>query len=785
VSGHVVRAGLDEQRDAVHSMGQLIWRYHPETKRYEIFAEGGGNAFGVEIDSLGRVFSGHNGGDTRGFHYVQGGYFQKGFAKHGPLSNPFTFGYFPAMKHHSVPRFTHTFVIYEGAGLPDQYQGKLFGVAPLLSHVVQSKVEPDGSSFKTADVGHPMTSTDTGFRPVDIKVGPDGALYVADMYEGQIAHLRHHEGQIDRSNGRIYRLKAKGAAALAPFDLRQLPSTELVGVLRHPNKWFRFTALRLLADRHDSTAVPELAKLLDESADHPSLDALWGIYVSGGFDDALAERSLSHVNPYVRAWTVRLLGDERRVSPALADRLAELAAAEPHVEVRSQLACTARRLPADDGLPIVRALMARDEDVEEIHLPLLLWWAIEAKAGSDRDAVIRLFEDRAIWQLPIVRTHILHRLTRRYAAPGLRQDFMTCARLFQLAPDGERSKDLMRGFEEAFQGRPLASLPQELTAELAKVGGESVIFGLRQGKPEAIQQALAAIAEESGDKDQALQYIQVLGEVRAAEAVPVLLTVVGRGADDGLRMAALASLLAYDDPRIAPAVIDLYGNFSDDVRSVAHSLLAGRKSSALYLLEAVEAGRVDPRSIPLDVVRKITIYPDERIAELVARHWGTIEGATTSEMQAAIARLETAVAETSGDRYAGKKLFAASCAKCHTLFDQGGKIGPDLTAYKRDDVGRMLASIINPSAEIREGFETFLAVTDDGRAVTGFLVDKDNQVVVLRGADGQNVTLPTGEIDEMAAQRKSLMPEGLLNPLTDQQVRDLLAYLRSGQPLND
>ena len=95
VTGHVTRPGLDAGKEPVHSMGQLIWRYHPETRRYEVFAEGGGNAFGVEIDAKGRIYSGHNGGDTRGFHYVQGGYYQKGFNKHGPLSNPYAFGYFP------------------------------------------------------------------------------------------------------------------------------------------------------------------------------------------------------------------------------------------------------------------------------------------------------------------------------------------------------------------------------------------------------------------------------------------------------------------------------------------------------------------------------------------------------------------------------------------------------------------------------------------------------------------------------------------------------------------
>jgi putative heme-binding domain-containing protein len=154
-------------------------------------------------------------------------------------------------------------------------------------------------------------------------------------------------------------------------------------------------------------------------------------------------------------------------------------------------------------------------------------------------------------------------------------------------------------------------------------------------------------------------------------------------------------------------------------------------------------------------------------------------------MQQLIARLQPIVRAGSASPYEGKKLFTASCGKCHKLFDQGGQIGPDLTAYKRDDIGNMLANIVNPSAEIRENFGTYLVVTDDGRALTGFLVDKDNQVLVLRNAEGQTVTIEQTSIEEMLPQKKSLMPEGLLKDFSEQQVRDLFAYLRSTQPLND
>lgn len=158
VTANIVVAGADgkpKNTTPIYSQGQNIWRYHPEKRIYEVFSEGGGNAFSCEIDSQGRIFSGHNGGDTRGFHYVQGGYLQKGFEKHGPLSNPYAYGYFPAMAHGSEPRFTHNFIIYDHGALPAPYTGKLFGVEPMQGRIVQSDVIPDRSTFRTRDVSRP------------------------------------------------------------------------------------------------------------------------------------------------------------------------------------------------------------------------------------------------------------------------------------------------------------------------------------------------------------------------------------------------------------------------------------------------------------------------------------------------------------------------------------------------------------------------------------------------------------------------------------------------------
>ena len=806
----------------VHSQGQNIWRYHPETRRYEIFSEGGGNAFGVEIDQAGRVFSGHNGGNTRGFHYMQGAYLQKGFSKHGPLSNPYSFGYFPAMEHHNVPRFTHEFIIYEGSGgsfgLPAAYQGKLFGAAAILNHVVISDVERVGSTFKTKDVGYAMDSSDTWFRPVDVKDGPDGGIYVADWYDGQLAHTANYQGGLDREHGRIYRLRAKNGAkpggpvaSLPMKSLGGMSSAELVEVLASPDRWHREAARRLLADRKDPAVIPALKQSLFATTGQLSLELLWGLSLSQGLDEATAMKALDHVEPQVRLWTVRLLADDRRLPSDFAARVASLAKTEPNLEVRSQFAASAKRLPPEQSLPILHGLMLHDEDLGDSRQPLMIWWGLEAaiepgsrmslnaigpaategvtgKSPADqpanRSAVLSLFDDPGLWSRPLVQKEILPRLMRRFASTGQRADLAVCARLLKQSPSQEATKGLMQGFEEAFQGRSLSQVPPELVAALAAAGGGSLSLKVRQGDSAAIEEALLALSDEKTSAGKRAEYASLFGEVKQPGAVPILLATLAKTADDGLKGAILNSLQAYGDEQIVTAVLAQYGNFNEDVRSVAQSLLVSRQSWALALANAVDQGTVAAATLPLDTVRRMTIHRNEQLAGLIQKHWGSVEGATSAEMQQMMERY-TSVLAGPGDPYPGKKLYMQLCGKCHTLHAIGGKIGPDLTTYKRDDVRQMLIHIVNPSAEIREGFETQIAVLKDGRVVTGFLVEQDPQTVTLRSPDGQTVSLERAELDELNKSRKSLMPEGQLKDLTEDQLRNLFAYLRSSQPLND
>src|ERR1019366_6170577 len=160
-------------------------------------------------------------------------------------------------------------------------------------------------------------------------------------------------------------------------------------------------------------------------------------------------------------------------------------------------------------------------------------------------------------------------------------------------------------------------------------------------------------------------------------------------------------------------------------------------------------------------------------------------GSTTADMQKEMDRFALVMQVGTADPYVGKKLFTARCANCHALHASGGNVGPDLTPFKRDDVAHLLLHIVNPNAEIREGYESSVIVTESGRTLTGIVVEKDARIVILRSADGQRIVLPKDDIESINVTGISLMPEGLLQGLSDQEVRDLFGYLRSGQPLNE
>jgi putative membrane-bound dehydrogenase-like protein len=803
-SCRVVRPGLDPaDAEGTYFEGCMVWRYHPETRAFEIFAEGSGNTFGLEFDAQGRLYSGHNGGGTRGWHYVQGGfYLMQGVdpGKFGPPRNPYAFGDLPMMATTDpVVRFTHFGAFADGTAMPEKLRGLLFAIDPLHNEVIATKWKPRGSTFDTVDHGVVVKSSDEAFRPVYIANAPDGSIYVSDMYEYYIAHGQHYQNQIDPTTGRIYRIAGEGATLEKDLNVAAKASVDLVGLLSHPNKWHRNTAVRVLGERKDESVLPALKEGITKGTGPGALNALWALHQSAGLDDATAVIALKHPDAAVRNWTVRLLGDDYGIQRNLGqpparteayplptnvyEALVAQAGIETDAEVRVQIAATTRRLANEQAFPLLAVVMGRDEDLDDPFIPLMCWWVLEAHLPSSTTEVMDLFKMASLWNEPIVTEHIVPRVARRFSVEGKRQDLLLVAELLRLAPGPEQAAQVMKGFEEAYRGRTMTALPEELITAMAETGGASLGIRLRQGDTSAVTEALALVADPKAPLDDRLRYARSFGEVRKPEAVPVLLQVATGEGDAALRKAAFASLGAYDDSAIAPATIAALPKLPDEVRPAALTLLTSRELSTAALLDALMTEKLSPSLIPADLVDSLRSHRGVSIRSAVERIFPKTES-TGIDFAAKIAAVEVALKKSPGSPYAGEEIYMQRCASCHKLFFKGGNLGPELTSYQRDDLGTMLISIINPNAEIREGYQFITITTKDGRTVSGFQVDRDNQVTVVRGLDGQDVTLTAGEIAEVLPMGRSLMPEGLLEGLDEQQWRDLFAYLRISQPIS-
>jgi len=782
-----VKVEVSQKPETTDFLGQAIWRYHPEQHIFEIFAEGGGNTFGLEFDDQGRIYSGTNWGTYRGLHYVQGGYYVKGWGKHGPLTNPYALGFFQHMPHTgNADRLTHTFVVYGGGTLPKQYNDKLLGPSPLQKRIQVTRREAVGSSYKTIEEPFMMTSEDGWFRPVDTKVGPDGALYICDFYENRISHVDPRDNW-HRDSGRIYRIRSRNATESEPFDLAKLTSKELVALLSHPNRWHRQTALRLLGDRQDRTISPLLKGLVKSEEGQLALEALWAVFqTEEDLDDKFALECLDHKNAAVRAWTVRLLGDDHEVSKEVGQKLTALVAKEPDSQVRSQLASTAKRLRGTIGVQLAGALLSRDEDSNDPHIPLLIWWAIEAHAETDRQAVVDLLREPALWKRPLTEKFLVERIMQRYAMASGPDNLKACARLLELAPTSAHADLLLGGMEKAFAGKTGVELPDELKKAMNKVwaaGAKTgqVSLGLRLGDTKAVDAALKLVADTKTPVQSRIDTVRILGEVSQPRCVPVLLDLVKTG-PKLLQQEALASLQRYDEGRIGKDVLALYldgKTFDNQLRESAQSLLSSRASWSLELLGAVEKGNVKPQAVSMDVVRKLLLFKDPQITKLVEKHWGKVRPGTAEEKKRELLRVAGFLKQGKGEAGAGKVVFGNTCGKCHKLFNEGAVIGPELTGYERDNLLYWLENIIDPSAAIRDEYMTFIVETKDGRTLTGLIAEQDKQSVTLKAADGQVVKLARDRIESLQASQTSIMPEDQLKGLSETQIRDLFAYLTS------
>jgi putative heme-binding domain-containing protein len=315
----------------------------------------------------------------------------------------------------------------------------------------------------------------------------------------------------------------------------------------------------------------------------------------------------------------------------------------------------------------------------------------------------------------------------------------------------------------------LAGSPDE------EVRQKALTLALLFNDPRALAKLRATAADGQGSTAGRQAALQTLVDKRAADLSPLLRDLLKEKA---LRATALRGLAAYSDPETPAAVLKVYGSLSNEEKAVAVATLTTRPEFARALLDAMGRGEVQRSDLSPFAARQLLAFNDSVLTEKLNSTWGTLR-ATSKDKVALLARYKTVAtpaALSKADRSHGRALFAKNCASCHTLFGEGGKVGPELTGAQRANPEYILTKVLDPNAVVAKDYQLTQLNLKDGRSLTGIIKEETAKTLAVQ-TPTELLRLPKDEVDERRKLDVSMMPEGILATLADGEILDLLAYL--------
>jgi putative membrane-bound dehydrogenase-like protein len=780
-----------------------IWRYHPLRHQFEVFAEGTSNPWGIDFDDHGQAFCTacvipHL------FHIIQGARYNRQAGNH---FNPFTYADIPTIADHLHYLGNQWNVndrkrsddlggghahagamVYLGGSWPAEYRNQIFMNNIHGNRINLDFLKPRGSGYVASHGPDFILTDDQSSQILNLRYGPDGQVWMIDWYDRNQCHHTNPAAH-DRSNGRIFRVCYNNAKPVK-VNLAKLSDMELVKLQLNNNDWYVRHARRHLQERAAAGKLggnvhAELTKIALEHADETrQLRALWALHVTGGLKETLAKLSLARKlldspHPYVRAWTIQLLLDSPNQQTAtMLKRLTNMARNDKAQVVRLYLASALQRIPLEQRWPILEGLTSHAEDAADHNLPLMYWYAMEPLAKEDMRRALALALV-AGENIPLLQNFMIRRIGSSNAAKAL----TLLVEGLGEAKETSRQLAFLRGMNRALVGRRKMDAPKawadiypplnrsknwevrlQATALAVTFGDTAAIDSMRQ--------TLVDTKADVANRRFALASLQGAGVPALANDLHQLLT------DLALRGAALRGLAHFDDPRTPRAILQVYAKLPLAEKRDALATLCARGSYAQALLTAIQKKQVPSTDLTADLVRQLRDLKNEKLDQRITDIWGSVRE-SSEEFAKLIAQtkamLRTASKEPP-DPLLGRALFAKTCQQCHTLYGVGGKVGPDITGSNRADLDYLLSNIIDPSAVMAKEYQPWIVRTLSGRSITGIIKDQNANAVNLQTAN-EIVVVPRKEIDNMRQSKNSMMPNDLLKPLSEHEVRSLVAYL--------
>ena len=724
-------------------------------------------------------------------------------------------------------------LIYESDAWPEAYRGRLFTLNFHGRRINQEALARSGSGYVAHHEPDFAISGDSWFRGIELAARPDGSVVVLDWSDTGECH--EHDG-VHRNSGRLYRIAHQTQPlASAPIDLARGSDEQLAQLQRHPSRWHAQQARLLLAERASSRSIGSAAihqlqdqlTTADQLADNTGLSpsalrvrAVLSLHLCGGLSqDALLDLTTSP-DEHVRTWAVRLLTETwpldaalgpaalesdtasrvSREAAAMLPALCGLAATDPSGLVRLAVASTLQRLPLALRPPLAAALVARSDDAGDHNLPLLVWYGLIPCAEADPTALVDV---AAACAWPTTRRLIARRLAER-------SDTIPepVSRLLAAAAGGGNThqlRDTLRGCAEAFAGwrRPPepASWP-DLTLQIAQLGSTEAASECRQlhatlselfGKGQPLD-TLATVALDRRQpltaREAAVQSLRRAARGSAPAASDLASDHTARSllrqvceqlaGDRSLTAAAAQGLAMFDDDDAAARIVEALRRAPPPQRAEILAVLVSRRVFARALLDAVEQDRLSPDLLTAYHIRQLLALNDASLSAKAEQLWGRL-GQASEDVQARIEQFREQLAlaspPTSKALSHGRAVYQKTCGSCHRLYGVGGDLGPDLTGSGRHDLGYLAENILNPSGVVNRDWLLSVVELEDGRVLSGVVAESRERTVTLI-TPTEKLPLERDEIAAITPTSRSPMPEGLLDPLSAEEVRDLVAYLR-------
>jgi putative membrane-bound dehydrogenase-like protein len=659
--------------------------------------------------------------------------------------------------------------IYRDELLGRLYYGNAFVCEPVNLLIHRLLMSPRSSTFsgrRAVDETESefLASTDNWFRPVQVRTGPDGCLWVVDMYRYVIEHPRwippHDLAKLDvragSAMGRIYRVRPKDREPRPLPRLDQLDSAGLVAALDSPNGWQRDMAGQMLLWRSDTVAVTPLEEMASAS---PRAEArLHALCVLDGLRRLQATslvRALADKHPGVRRHAVRLSEQFLAKSPELAEALLKMVE-DPDAQVRLQLACSLGewRDPRA-GHPLATLAVGRPED------PYLMAAVLSSVHAENLPEVLAgVFAGAAATSPP---EQLVQRLLGIATALGDKKTLPAILRRVATPREGRFAR---------WQWAGLAGVLDALARQGKSLLDDERMTG--QIKP-MLAEARRVAADEKAPESERLAVVQVLGrESTERDAdLSVLAKLLVPQNPVSLQSAACDGLGRISEDRVASVLNAGWRSYTPTLKSQVLDVLLSRDAWQRELLRSIEKGDVPAAQIDAKHRQRLLAHKDERMRALSAK---LFTDAASPDREKVLQDYRE-VTSMPGDRTRGKAVFAKTCAACHHLQDMGNEVGPDLAALSNKTPQYLLTEILAPNKNVDTRYIEYVAVTKAGRTFTGILASETATSITLKSQEGKEQVLLRGELEELQSSGKSLMPEGLEKDLSRQDLADLIAYL--------